>query len=994
MSDQDLPPERNSQGYLAAKLARLERLLEDQAARLRVVEQQLGLAEEVAPPRPFGQGHTADAKPQTNGQREPLPTPSPRPSATEPAGAGEAAPTRFSVTEDETAQMPSAPVPPSVTASPGTHTDQAHEHDAPTPPPDWRATDFRPAQRQYAARAASGANAPVPAATPARTWGDLETLVAGKLFLWVGMIAGTLAVSFFLKLAFERQWIGPTGRVLLGGVVGCALLALAERLRLRGYQAYAHVLSGGGILILYLSVYAAFSFYHLIGQPPAFALMALVTATAVVLAARYDAYAIAVLGLIGGFMTPPLLSTHVDNEVGLFGYVALLDAGVLALAYFKRWRSLNYLAFAATWLTFAGWAARFYDEPKLWLTLFFLTLFFVMFAALAVVHNVLKERRARWFDVSLILTNATLYFGTSYLMLDMYRQHIKSTWHWQGPHALLLAGFFGLLYFIARHKHRADKLLTYTYVAGAVTFLTMAVSIMLDQQWVTIGWAVEALMLTWVGLKADEDAPRFAALPVFAVAVMHWFIVDVQAFGYDQFYRPDVIFYPLLNKRAVSCVVLVGVCAGIVWLYRRYAERVDEDDRDILTNLFLVFGNVLAVTLLTLDLNDYFRQAIGQAQTAGNSIDTLANMQQFTLTVLWTLYCALALAVGLVRRLKVLRVAALFGLMAPVVKLLMVDALYYSAPWHTTIFNPTFLTFALCVAVLAFCVGAYARAPHVAPDERGIAVAALLATANVLALVGLSLEAMGHFNRVKALTWALPDPWVEAAHVENNKQLSLTFIWTTYAAGAFVIGFRRNRVALRYGALALLAVAGLKVLCFDATYYNAAWHAPLFNQTAAAFALFIAALWLVAFLYARADATLTDEAAHVVPAVTILGNVFALVALSLEASGYFAIHGSASALAVGEIRNLRLAQQLSHSVLWALYGGVMLVVGLVRRNRLLRLMALLLLGITTFKVFLFDLASLDKLYRIISFIVLGAILLAVSFLYQQRQQRAARAEGS
>src|SRR5207249_4763599 len=95
--------------------------------------------------------------------------------------------------------------------------------------------------------------------------------------------------------------------------------------------------------------------YHLIGQPPAFALMALVTATAVVLAARYDAYPIAILGLLGGFMTPALLTTHVDNEIGLFGYVALLNAGVLALAYFKRWRSLNYLAFAATWLTFAVW---------------------------------------------------------------------------------------------------------------------------------------------------------------------------------------------------------------------------------------------------------------------------------------------------------------------------------------------------------------------------------------------------------------------------------------------------------------------------------------------------------------------------------------------------------------------------------------------------------------------------------------------------------------
>src|SRR5205085_1748813 len=288
------------------------------------------------------------------------------------------------------------------------------------------------------------------AAGMSRAWGDLEARIGGSWFNWLGIIAVVVGVSFFLKYAFDQHWIGPMGRVLLGGVAGCAILALAERLRLRGYQAYAYVLSGGGILILYLSVYAAFSFYHLISQPFAFGLMAFVTATAVVLSARYHAYAIAVLGLIGGFMTPQLLATNVDNEVGLFGYAALLNAGVLALAYFKRWRSLNYLAFAATWLLFAGWWLKFYGDARLWLTLF-------------------------------------------------------------------------LLYFIVRQRHRADKLLTYTYVALAVTFLTMAVAIQLDQQWVTIGWAVEALMLTWVGLKAHEDAPRFAALPVLAFAVLHWF---------------------------------------------------------------------------------------------------------------------------------------------------------------------------------------------------------------------------------------------------------------------------------------------------------------------------------------------------------------------------------------------------------------------------------------------------------------------------------------
>ena len=979
MITDDQPPDSN--GTTAAKLARLERLLEEQAqmiaqqsARLAQLEQRVGLQARQQTTRPFAQGSA--------------PTPQPTPPEHTSAQHATAPPTPppFSVTDDTT-QTTHNLASPSVTAP---DADQTTSANATTEQTTTHTTYTHTTQQTPPASGPSATTAPNPvAAGVSRAWGDLEARIGGSWFNWLGIIAVVVGVSFFLKYAFDQHWIGPLGRVLLGGVAGCAILALAERLRLRGYQAYAYVLSGGGILILYLSVYAAFGFYHLISQPFAFSLMAFVTATAVILAARYDAYAIAVLGLIGGFMTPKLLATNVDNEIGLFGYAALLDAGVLALAYFKRWRSLNYLAFAATWILFAGWWFKFYDDSKLWPTLFFLTLFFVLFAALAIIHNVLQQRPARWFDISLVLTNATFYFATSYTLLD--RVSTPNAFTPQAPHALLLSAFFLLLYFIARQKHAADKLLTYTYVASAVTFLTMAVAIQLDQEWVTIGWAVEALMLTWVGLKAHEDAPRFAALPVFAFAVLHWFTVDMPQFGY----HVGATFTPILNKRAVSCAVLVGVCAGLAWLYRRYGERVDKDDRDILSSLFILTGNALALALLTLDLIDYFSQALARQLDAGGSLDVLSNSREFALTALWTIYGTVALVVGLLRRLKPLRIAALFMLFAAVCKLLLGDVQYYSEPWHTLGFNQTFLAFALVVGALACCISAYTRADYIAASERRLALAGLLLGANVVALVGLSSEAMGHFNRVKALAWALPDSWHEAARVENNKQLTLTALWTIYASIAFVLGIRRRRAAVRIGALILLALAGAKIMFLDATYYNATWHAPVFNQTFAAFALFVCALWLVAHLYARADeAAATAEAKRVMPIVTVVGNIFALTALSLEASGYFAAQRRAGAVAAGQLRDLRLAQQLALSVLWAIYGGAMLVVGLVRRNRLLRLMALALLGVTTLKVFLFDLSSLDKVYRIISFIVLGAILLAVSFLYQQRQQRATRAEGS
>jgi hypothetical protein len=182
------------------------------------------------------------------------------------------------------------------------------------------------------------------------------------------------------------------------------------------------------------------------------------------------------------------------------------------------------------------------------------------------------------------------------------------------------------------------------------------------------------------------------------------------------------------------------------------------------------------------------------------------------------------------------------------------------------------------------------------------------------------------------------------------------------------------------------------------SYYDASWHALVFNRTLAAFAIFIAALWLIVRTYARSGKAF-DEASTVRPIATVAANLLAIVALSAQAAGYYEakiveelsrVGATASGLNGFEgHRNLELAKQLSLSVVWALYASGLFVAGRMCRQRLLRVMGLVLLSLTTLKVFLVDLSSLERVYRIISFIMLGAILLVVSYFYQRSQQRAA-----
>ena len=209
----------------------------------------------------------------------------------------------------------------------------------------------------------SAESKPRPAPAPSLS---LEQFMGAKLFAWVGGLALFLGVIFFVKLSIERGWISPELRTAIGFVIGVALLGAGVVIqRRRLYATLAHTLCATGTVVLYGVSYAAHSLYHI---PPfhhalvTFGLMTLITAAAFLLAVRMEAQVVAVLGMLGGFLTPIFCSTGHDNPGGLFGYIALLDIGVLAVAKHKRWLYLTALAAAGTIIMQAGWMMKFFHS--------------------------------------------------------------------------------------------------------------------------------------------------------------------------------------------------------------------------------------------------------------------------------------------------------------------------------------------------------------------------------------------------------------------------------------------------------------------------------------------------------------------------------------------------------------------------------------------------------------------------------------------------------
>jgi uncharacterized membrane protein len=977
----------------------------------------------------------------------------------------------------------------------------------------------RPPQAPFTA-ARSSSPFPQPAKKSVKGSKSLEELIGGTGLMIVGVIAMVFAVAFFLKLAFDRGYITPTFQVLIGAAVGLVFLTLGERLR-KKYGSYAYGFSGGGILILYFSIFAAYKRYDepVINQLTAMLLMCLVTAAAVLLSARYNAYLIALFGFIGGFLTPILLSTGTDNPPGLFGYIALLDAGVLALAFRKQWRSLNYMSFAATVLMSFGWWLTWYNPSKLWTALLFFTLFFMIYALVAVLYNVINRQPTLWLDLALVFVNAVIYFASSYQLLNDAQQN--NQYHaYLGAFSVLMAAFYSALGLFSYKRDPEDKLLLFTFLGLTFLFLVLAVPIQFDQQWVTMAWAIQAAVMTWIGLRVKDKPSLYAGFALFFIAVAHWFYIDIPQFAF----QGEQTFRPILNARALSCAVLVVSLAAASQFYKRMGEHLTDNERSMFGSIYLLGANVFAITLFSLDANSYFEQkrALARlgADSANLSLDRINNAHLFTLSALWSMYGAAALFIGVMRNVKLIRLSALLLLGLTALKILATDWYFYSATWHVTIFNQTFISFVFLIAALASGAWFYLRAKEIGEGERAIVVPLLIVAANVFALLALSLETLGHYDRVIAA--AQDAGLLVDSRYEDTKQFVLSALWTIYASVVLFIGVQRKVRAVRLGALALLGLAVVKVLFVNLFYYDASWHQTIVNQTFASFALLIlacafgvwlysrsadilddefqavsmslittgnllavtalsaevighfnrlittaaqdqmltnslegtklfilSALWILyagvllslgikrnslllriggllllaaavvklviadlrfydaqwhrlifnetfgafvliiavlgfaIWLYSKNDTIKIEERQGAIYALTIALNVLALVALSAEALGYFAKQLSRPDLVTTDIRDLRLAQQLSLSVIWAVYGGAMLTLGILRRNQLLRIMALLLLSLTILKVFLWDLSSLDKVYRMVSFLVLGLILLAVSMLYQR-----------
>src|SRR5438552_2418966 len=467
---------------------------------------------------------------------------------------------------------------------------------------------------------------------------DLESVIAGRWFNRVGIVALLISVSYFLKLAFDNNWIGPSGRVAIGVLLGALMLPWSQWLLGKGYTYFSEGIAALGEATLFLSVWAGCQYYALYSRDVGFVAMIAITAVMAAVAIGRDSQRIAVLSLLGGLLTPVLASSGKDQQVVLFTYLILLGGGALVIASKKDWKWLAPIAFVGTQIYFWGWYSEFFHSTSpLERTVLFATLFYLLYSVLPIA-KALRGVSTGELDVAMILLNSFAYSVALFILMWP-----NDKW----PLTLLLlalaAGHVAIARLLPVAVVGGSGLARLLFAGLALTFLTLAIPIRLEGNWITLSFSVEGAILVWTGFRAASNFLRQAGYLLLTISALRLLFLPPAG---GQF---------LFNARFGAYVVMIACFGLALWAARTYKTHV-EGQEQVEIGIFAVAINVYALIALSAEFWDYF----GRTSTGLDG----ALAQHLSLSILWTAYASGLLFWGLQNKSALLRWQSLvlFGL--------------------------------------------------------------------------------------------------------------------------------------------------------------------------------------------------------------------------------------------------------------------------------------------------------------------------------------------
>jgi hypothetical protein len=646
----------------------------------------------------------------------------------------------------------------------------------------------------------------------------LEEFIGTNLLNKIGIAVLVFGLAIGAKYAIDHELISPLTRIVLGYFAGIILIGLAIRLKQK-YHGFSAVLLSGGMAVLYFMTYAAYSFYDLIPQPFCFILMVVFTAFTVFASLQYDLKAIAIIGLVGAYAVPFLLSDGSGRVAILFSYMIIVNTGILVLSFRKAWKVLYYTAFALTWLIFSAWFFdQYYVTDHLWISLGFSTVFFITFYITFLSYKLLQGEPLKRRDIVILLFNSFIYYGFGYAAINDHEQG--------GMFLGIFTVFNAILHFTACYiiyKKQDATRDTFYFVAGMVlVFLTLAVPVQLDGHWVTLVWAAEAVLLFWIG--RSKSFPVYERLSYTLILLTLFSLLEDWQRYYPHYYNQDNITTTtfLLNIQFLSSLL---ICASWGWiLYIGWRNKPAVAVKHWLTSVFEWGLPIMLILILYVSFYNEI-DAYWQQRYFASAVKVNTTEQEYEYNIydndlqhfgrLWLMIYS----------------AAFLGILW-----------FSNRRWIRNTYLTHAVTGSSAVLILSFVTaGLYGlsvlRNSYLYPENaqyyfrdyghiliRYISLAAILPLLWIIyknvqeeKMKETTLKAERVFFHLVILLLLSSEliSTLDLTHIEGSDRLALSILWGVYALGLIVYGLVKDKQFIRITAISIFGVTLIKLFFYD-----------------------------------------------------------------------------------------------------------------------------------------------------------------------------------
>jgi uncharacterized membrane protein len=403
-------------------------------------------------------------------------------------------------------------------------------------------------------------------------------LFGGNVIVRSGVVVLFFALSFLVKLAIDNDVFPIELRLAAVAAVGVGLIGAGWRLK-ESRRGYGLSLQGGGLAVLYLTIYTSFKVYALIPPGAAFFLLLATALLGAAIAILEDSEGLAVIGFLGGFFAPVLASTGSGDHVMLFGFYAVLNVGLIAIAWFKPWRWLNRVGFYSTFGIGAAWGGTSYRPELFGSTEPFLVFFFLCYFALSVLYAT-RQRRSGEKPI-----DGTLVFALPVVAFTLQAGMVQTFAYGLAWSSLALGAFYSVAaWLVYQRAPELLRLMVESFAAIALGLLTMTIPFALDASWAGVGWALEGAALVWLGCRQEQLRLRlFGAL--LQIAAGFFLFEALDSHGYE-----DRAAYRILVNPMTIGFVGLSLSAFFSALHlQRHRDRLPAWER-VVEPIFLFIG--------------------------------------------------------------------------------------------------------------------------------------------------------------------------------------------------------------------------------------------------------------------------------------------------------------------------------------------------------------------------------------------------------------------